>query len=119
MEVYTNAEMADAHLKYGLADGNGAAAQRLYRERFPERRCLDRKTIEANDRRLKEHGTLKPNTHDWGRTRRTRTPQLEEATLHLVDHDPSVSTRRAAATINVDHMTVWRVLHENLLYPYH
>ena len=60
---------------------------------------------------------MKPN---WGRPRRTRTPQLEEA-IHSFDDDddPSVSTRQVAATINVDHMTVWRVLHENLLYPYH
>ena len=47
MEVYTNAELADAHLMYGLADGNGAAAQRLYQERFPERRCSDRKTFKG------------------------------------------------------------------------
>jgi hypothetical protein len=47
---------------------------------------------------------LKPN---WGRPRRTRTPQLEEA-IHSFDDDddPSVSTRQVAATINVDHMTV-------------
>ena len=68
---------------YGLADGNGAAAQRLYQERF-ERRCPDRKTFEATDRRLREHGTMKPNTRDWRRPRRTRTPQLEEAILHSV-----------------------------------
>ena len=117
MEVYKNAELADAHLMYGLADGNGAAAQRLYRERFPERWCLGRKTFEAIDHRLREHGTLKPNTRDWGSPRRTT--QLKEAILHSVDNDPSVSTRQVAATINVDHMTVWRVLHENLLYPYH
>jgi hypothetical protein len=78
MEVYTNAELADAHLMYGLADGNRTAAQCLYWERFPEGRCSDRKTFQAIDRRLREHGTLKPNTRDWERPRRTRTPQLEE-----------------------------------------
>jgi hypothetical protein len=119
MEVYTNAELADVHLMYGLADGNGAVAQRLYRESFTERRWPDRKTFEAIDRRLREHGTLKPITRDWGRSRRTKTPQLEEEILHSVDDNPSVSTRQVAATINVDLMTVWRVLHENLLYPYH
>ena len=51
MEVYKTAELADAHLMYGLVDDNGAAAQRLYRERFPERRCPDRKNFEAIDRR--------------------------------------------------------------------
>ena len=62
---------------------------------------------------------MKPNTRNWGRPRRTRTPQLEEEILHSVDDDPSVSIRQVAATINVDHMTIWRVLHENLLYRYH
>ena len=28
MEVYTNSELADAHLMYGLADDNGAAVHR-------------------------------------------------------------------------------------------
>ena len=81
MKVYTNAELADTHLMYGLADDNGAAAQRLYWERFPERRC-DSKMFEAINCCLREHGTLKSNTRDWGRSRRTRTPQLEEAILH-------------------------------------
>jgi hypothetical protein len=119
MEVYRNAELADAHMMYGLADGKGAAAQRLYRETFPERRCPDRKTFEAIDRHLREHVIFKPNTRDWGRPRSTRTLQLEEAILLSVNDDPSASTRQVAATINVDHMTVWRKLHENLMYPYH
>ena len=117
MEVYTNAELADAHLMYGLADVNGAAAQRLYRERFPDRRCPDRKTYEAIDRRLREHGTLKPNTgeglegrghHNWMRQ------FFIQSTTTLV----SVQDKWLQQ-INVDHMIVLRVLHENLLYPYH
>ena len=119
MEVYSNAELADAHLMYGLAYGNSRGAQRLYRERFPERRCPDRRTFEAIDHRLREHGTFKSATRDWGRPRRKRTPQLEEEILHAVDDNPSVSVRQLASTSNVDHMTVWKVLHENLLYPYH
>jgi hypothetical protein len=56
MEVYINAELADAHLMYGLADGNGAAAQCLYQERFPERSCPNRKTFEAIDRHVRNMG---------------------------------------------------------------
>ena len=56
--------------------------------------CPDKKTFEAIDRRLREHGTLKPNTRDWGRLRRTRTPQMEEAINNSVDDDPRVSTRQ-------------------------
>ncbi|GFW95228.1 uncharacterized protein TNCV_314311 [Trichonephila clavipes] len=35
MDRFTNAELADMHLMYGAAQGNGAAAERMYRERFP------------------------------------------------------------------------------------
>ena len=37
-----------------------------------------------------------------GRPRTGRTPQLEEAILHAVEEDPSVSTRQLALTRNVD-----------------
>lgn len=118
--MFTNAELADAHLMYGLARGNSRGAVRLYRDRFPERRCPDRKTFDAIDRRLREHGTFQPMTRDWGRPRTTRTPAMDEAILRAVDDNPNVSAREVAAVQgNVDHVTVWRVLRENLLFPYH
>ena len=47
------------------------------------------------------------------------TPQLEEAILQAVEDDPSTSTRRLSLQFNISHESVRRVLHTNLLYPFH
>ncbi|XP_066999983.2 sodium channel protein Nach [Anabrus simplex] len=71
--------MLDIHTRRGLQDEN-------------------KKTFEAVDHRG-EHGPFQPDTRDWGRPRRTRTPQRKAALLHAVVDDPSVSTRQVATTI--------------------
>jgi hypothetical protein len=38
--------------------------------------------------------------------------------LH-VDRDEGVSMRHLGEELNVSHMTIWRILNEHLLYPYH
>jgi hypothetical protein len=43
--MYSNHVLADTHFTYGLADGSAVVARRLYQERYPERRCPDRKTF--------------------------------------------------------------------------
>ena len=45
--------------------------------------------------------------------------QFEEAVLHAVDEDATTITRNIADRLNVDHKTVWRVLHEQQLHTYH
>jgi hypothetical protein len=54
-----------------------------------------------------------------GRPLSIQTPNLEENILHHTEQDPASSTRRIEAVEHVSHMTVWRVLHRQLLYPYH
>lgn len=54
--VYTNNEMADMHFCYGLANGSTPEAQRLYRERFPNRQIPDKKLFAEIHRRLRENG---------------------------------------------------------------
>lgn len=39
--------------------------------------------------------------------------------LFLIEEDPSLSTRTIANQEGLSHSTVWRILHEMLLYPYH
>ena len=53
------------------------------------------------------------------RPRTIRYSELEKSLICVVDADPSLSTRCKAVRKRVSHMTVWRILHENLLYPYH
>jgi hypothetical protein len=52
--MYSNQDLADMH----LADGNAAVARRLYQEKYPGRRCSDRKTFVSIHRRLCEHGNF-------------------------------------------------------------
>ena len=44
MERYTWIELANMHLAYGTAFTSGRAAQRLYRDRYPNRRVARRIT---------------------------------------------------------------------------
>lgn len=119
MHRYSYAEMADIHLTYGAANGNGREAARLYAERFPQRRHPHHSTFPSVDRRLRETGTFRPHLADTGRPRFVRTPQLEETILEAVSENPQTSTRSVASDVGVSNSTVWSVLHEQLLYPYH
>ena len=49
----------------------------------------------------------------------TYTPDLEEHILDDVAGDSGISMRQLAAAFAVGHMTFLRILHEQLLYPYH
>ena len=118
MNRYTNADMTDMHFIYGLADGNALEARRLYIERFPARIAPDRKMFESIHRRLQETGTLKRNG-GAGRPRTTRTVALEENVLNVVEEEPGTSTRKIAEVLNISNGTVWKILRENMLYPYH
>lgn len=114
-----NAELAQMHFIYGLADGNAAEARRIYQERFPNREIPSERTFTRLHARLCETGTLTAHAERVGRPRVIMTQQLEEAILQAVEDDPSTSTRRLSLQFNISHQSVWRVLHVNLLYPYH
>lgn len=121
MANFTLREKADMVFMYGRANGNGREAARLYQESFPNRHQPNHKTFAALFQRLAETGMVLRETPltDKGRPRTRRTHDFEEAILDHVAENPSVSTRQLAVTFNVDHMTAWRTIHDQLLYPYH
>lgn len=106
------------HFLYGLANGNSAEARRLYQERYPDRVCPDKRTFVNIHRRLTESGSFTPKSAE-GRPRTVRTPAVEDAVLHAVQNDPSTSTRKIGRQLDICHKTVWEILRESLLYPYH
>lgn len=118
MNRYTNTEMTDMHFIYGLADGNSLKARRLYIERFPGRNIPDRKLFQNIHQRLHETGALKK-MGGPGKPNTVRTVELEENVLDMIEEDPSTSTRKISNTLNVSNKTVWKILKDNLLYPYH
>ncbi|KAJ4426948.1 hypothetical protein ANN_26747 [Periplaneta americana] len=116
-DMYSNQELAEIHFMYGKADCNAALARRLYQERYPQRQCPDRKTFIRLHYRLCEYGKF--NSPGLGRGRpRSTTPEVQEEILEAVNMTP-ISTRRVALQVNVPHTTVWRLLKEYQLYPYH
>jgi hypothetical protein len=120
MMEYPHNELTDMHYVYGLADGNAAEARRIYSERYPRRDLPCERTFSRIHQRLQETGSFGRQTADVGRPRTVRTAELEDRVLQHVANDPSASTRRIAAREGVSgHATVWRILHQNLLYPYH
>lgn len=118
MVQFTNAEMTDMHFVYGMAQGNSRAARRIYQERYPHRLVPNRQTFVRIHRRMCESGTFQ-RLAAIGRSATVRTVEVEEAILHEVERSPDTSTRKIAQQLNISHFTVWKILRENQLYPYH
>ena len=100
MVNYMFAEYADMVLLYGKARCNKRPSCQLYAERFPHCQTL----LYTPDCRV-------PQRH--------HTPKFEEVVFHAVEEDVTMSTRNIAGRLNVDHPTVWHVLHEQQLHTYH
>lgn len=115
---YTSAEMADIHFFYGRANGSAHEARRLYQETFLNRRLPCSRTFSLIAQRLRERGKFIP-TIEGGRPRTARTVQQEQRILAHVAANTGTSTRTISAAEGVHRNTVWRILHEDRLYPYH
>lgn len=107
------------HFMYGVANGNAREAVRLYRMRFPNRALPDRRIFQRLHRQLSETGSFRGQRQDTGRPRTSRTTNRVEAILEAVDNQPERSTRTIAREQGCHHTTVWRVLREERLHPYH
>jgi len=116
---YTFAELTDMLLVYGEARCNSREAERIYRRKFPNRRHPSRKIFPNIERRIRETGTLSVTRPDVAPRRTARTVAAEEEILERVENAPFVSTREIANAMRIGHSSVWRILHEQLLHPYH
>jgi transposase len=116
--MYTLHEYTDMILTYGADNENGREAQRLYAEKFPNRRQPHHSSFSSVTRRLRETGYLQYKNHSGGRPRSTRTVDFEENVLDMVEENPSTSTRSGAIELHSNHVAVWRVLREQQLHPY-
>lgn len=116
MNRFTYQEYADIHFMYGVAEGNSRLASRLYRERFPYRRPPCHKVFSAVHTNLRENGKFVKDIVEREKT--VRTVEFEEQVLRAVEENHSISVRGIAHRLNADKTTVWKVLHENMLYPF-
>lgn len=115
---YSNLELTDIHFCYGLANGNSREACRLYAGKFPNRRIPCRKVFVNVHRNLRERGTLKF-TEKTGRVVSVGTLNNQERVLTAVEENPSTSVRRISLEHGISKSSVWRILHNQQLYPYH
>jgi len=60
----------------------------------------------------------KPNV-DVGRNRRIRTIETEERIVEMIEQNPTISTRAIGRELDINHITVYKVLKSELLYPFH
>lgn len=119
MAQYSFEEMADMHFMYGRANGNACQARRLYADSFPGRVLPCTETFTNLHRRLCERGSFAISKHDCGRSRTTRSVENEERILQVVAENPRISVRRTAIQEGIPKSTVWEIIHDQLLYPYH
>ncbi|GFS59066.1 uncharacterized protein TNCV_69601 [Trichonephila clavipes] len=117
MAEYTNAEKADMILAYGATDCNGRAAQRLYAERHPVRRTPAHTMFACLYQQLCETGSFQKAARNRDRTARTKLN--EEIVLDMVETTPSLSTRGIANEIGISYSSVWRILDDSALRPFH
>jgi IS30 family transposase len=62
---------------------------------------------------------LEINKRMAGRPRTVQTPDLEEAVKDTIEEKPSSSTHTTLRDLQIHHSTVWRVLKEQQLHPFH
>ncbi|GFW37296.1 uncharacterized protein TNCV_2632791 [Trichonephila clavipes] len=117
MAEYTNAEKADMILAYGATDCNGRAVQRLYAERHPVRQTPAHTMFARLHQQLCETGSIQKAARNRDRT--TRTELNEEIVLDMVETTPSLSTRGIANEIGISYSSVWRILDDSALHPFH
>lgn len=117
MYNYSNEEYADFIYYYGLAQGNACRAARLYTAAHPSRRRPHMSVFQATYRRLRESGSVST-TREYSR-RRSSDVTTEEAVLELVRRSPGLSIRRICLRTGLTQTSVWRILHEAKMHPYH
>jgi hypothetical protein len=119
MNRYTFAELNDVHLVYREARGNGREAPKNVPETLPSTTVATPYHVRIDRQATAGVWYIGDNKRTAGRSRTVRTPDLEEAMLDTIEEKPSSSTRTTASDLQIHHSTVWRVLKEQQLYPFH
>lgn len=97
---------------------NDLESCRVYRERFPNRRLPNYKTMAAIERRLRETGRFAPVAINYGRAHTVRTAEVKEDILNWIEENSELSSRRLGLKLGVCKDIVNRVTREQLLHPF-
>lgn len=120
---YSLSEYAEMHYYYGVAQGNGHEAARLYREQLQRRG--GRQPDHYPDHRvfINTHNTLMagriPGQHGPGEGIPRADPDRNERVLEEVQRDSTTSTRKMARRLDIPRVSIQRILHEEGYHAYH
>lgn len=117
MAAFTNEEYADMLLVYGQANCVARAAQRIYEQRYPNRRVPTRNTFQNTYRRLRETGTVNTNVPRGVVVRHN--VEVDERILARFEEDPTKSIRDVASSLEISIWKVWKVLRQNKKHAFH
>lgn len=116
---YSNEEYWEMVRVYARSNDSVRGAINLYREMFPNRRVPSYYVMLSVNQRLREFGQFTVPAHAQGRGRQPYPVRLQEDILEYFEENPQASTRNAARRFGVSQYTVWNVLHQEGLHPYH
>lgn len=116
---YSNEEYWDMVRTYALSNDSVRGAINLYREMFPNRQIPSYNLMLGVNQRLRTFGQFTVPTHAQGRGREPYPVHFQEAILEYFEHHPQESTRNAGRRFGVSHWTVWKLMHEEGMHPYH
>ena len=116
-EKYSIVENTDIHFMYGNANGNALEIAHLYAKAFSNRRNPKSRTLTRIHQSLRENGSFR-HQERTGRPK-TLAPDIEERVLGGVEVNPGTSARRVVMQEGISANSLWRILHQQLLYPYH
>ncbi|GFU04033.1 uncharacterized protein NPIL_493821 [Nephila pilipes] len=91
----------------------------MHHERLPSRRLANHSTFASVYRRLWETGSFVVSNKGKGHSRIMPTSDTKEYVWDRFGLVPSTNTQAVAADIRVCHTTVWRVLREEYMQPFH
>lgn len=117
MATFSNEEYADIVMAYGRANGVARAAQRIYQERYPNRRVPTRQTFQTTYRRLRETGNL--NIREPRGIVVRHNVEVDEQILALFEEEPMRSIRNVASLLGISIWKVWKVLRQNDKHAFH
>lgn len=120
---YTLAEYAEMHYFYGVAQGNGHEAARLYREQLQRRGGPQPNRYPGHRVFINTHNTLMAGRIPGRKGRREGIPIVDPGRRNLVldevaEH-PSTSTRIMARNLNIPRTSIQRILKVEGYHAYH
>ncbi|CAH2097343.1 unnamed protein product [Euphydryas editha] len=110
MAAYTSQEYADMLLAYGKADGNGNRAQKIYQERYPNRKLPNPSTFQNTYRRLRETGNVMSQAPKA--SGRPYDVSVDQNIVDAIAEDDTRSIREIAKMTAVSTWKFWEIISE-------